>query len=429
MKTNEKITRVAYIIEAGFEHFIALFVTGTMLGYLLDVIGFSDALQGIISTVATFTCGAQLCAIFFSPQKRKRLVTIGHLINQACFFLLYLLPVFNIPSVIKPIVLTALLFVGHTVNNAINPMKITWLMSSVPNETRGRFTAVKEMISLAGGMAVSLGFGAVADRYRDVNGLPTRPYYVICATAIFIMMAIHTVSLLVSTDKIDSLPARTPAKLAIESIFKNSSLIKVIGVGIIWNIASAISVSFYASYVREELGFSFTVLAIISMIGSVCRILVSPILGKIGDKYSFSTSMTISFFIIAIGFFAMCFTRPETKWIYLVYVCLHAFAMAGINSGVINLIYDYVVPEDRAIAMGIKNALGGILGFFTALLSGFALEKIQVVGGIYLFGASVYAQQILSLASFAATVLLIVYMRAVIAPLNKISKKEGKNNE
>ena len=429
MKTNEKTTRIAYIIEAGFEHFIALFVTGPMLGYLLDVIGFSDALQGIISTVATFTCGAQLCAIFFSPKKRKRLVMIGHIINQACFFALYLLPVFDIPTEIKPIVLTALLFVGHIVNNAINPTKITWLMSSVPNETRGRFTAVKEMISLAGGMAVSLGFGAVADRYRDTNGLPTKPYYVICATAIFIMMAIHTLSLLVSTDKVDSLPPRTPMKLAIGRIFRDSSLVKVIGVGIIWNIASAMSVSFYASYVREELGFSFTVLAIISTIGSVCRILVSPILGKIGDKYSFSTSMTLSFFLVAIGFLAMCFTRPETKWIYLVYVCLHAFAMAGINSGVINLIYDYVVPEDRAVAMGIKNALGGILGFFTALLSGLALEKIQSMGGIHLFGTSVYAQQILSLASFAGTVLLIVYMRAVIAPLNKISKKEGKNNE
>lgn len=429
MKSTDKTTRIAYVVEAGFEHFISLFVTGTMLGYLLDVMGFSDAMQGIISTVATFTCGAQLCAIFFSPKKRKRLVTIGHLINQTCFFLLYLLPVFDVPTEIKPIVLTVLLFAGHIVNNAINPTKITWLMTSVPNESRGRFTATKEMISLAGGMAVSLGFGAIADTFRDASGVPTKPYYVICATAILIMMTIHTISLLVSTDKTDALPSRAPVKLAIGRIFKNSSLVKVIGVGIIWNIASALSVSFYASYVREELGFSFTVIALISTIGSVCRILISPILGKIGDKYSFSTSMTLSFCVVAVAFLAMGFTRPETKWIYLVYVCLHAFAMAGINSGVINLIYDYVVPEDRAVAMGIKNALGGILGFFTALLSGLVLEKIQTLGGLSLFGTSIYAQQLLALASFAATVLLIVYMRTVIAPLNKIPKEEGKNNE
>ncbi len=412
------------------EYFISLFVTGTMLGYILDTLGFSDALQGIISTVATFTCGAQLCALLLNVRRRKRIVTVGHIINQLCFFMVYLLPIFNIPSGAKTIVLMVLLFMGHILNNAINPTKIAWLMSSVPNDKRGTFTAVKEMISLAGEMAVSLGFGAVADIFRDADGLPTRPYYVICAAAILFMTLTHTLSLLISADKNETLPiGRATVGETVRRMAHNRDLIKVIGVGIIWNIASALSVSFYASYVREELSFSFTLIAVISSVGSVCRILVSPILGRLADKYSFASSMTLSFAMVALGFLAMVFTRPETKWLYIAYVCLHAFAMAGINSGVINLIYDYVVPEDRAVALGIKNALGGILGFFTALLSGLALEKIQSMGGVPLFGASVYAQQILALASFAATVLLIVYMRAVIAPLNKISKKEGKNNE
>lgn len=425
MRDKTKITRIAYVIEAGFEHFIALFVTGTMLGYILDVIGFSDAMQGIVSTVATFTCGAQLAAIFFKPSNRKRLVTIGHLLNQTCFFLLYLLPIFDLPQGIKPVLLTVLLFMGHIVNNAINPTKITWLMSSVDDNKRGSFTAVKEMISLAGGMAVSLSFGAVADTFRDASGVPTRPYYVICASAIFIMMTIHTVSLLISTDPQPDKAPRVPVGEAISRIFCERALVKVIGVGIIWNVTSALSTSFYASYVREELGFSFTLIALMSTAGSVCRILVSPILGRIGDKYSFSTSMTLSFVVVAFGFLAMSFTRPETRWLYIAYVCLHAFAMAGINSGVINLIYDYVVPRDRAIAMGIKNALGGIIGFFTALLSGLALDKIQANGGATVFGLNLYAQQILALSSCVATVLLIVYMRTVIAPLNKLNDKNN----
>ena len=63
MKQKFTNGEVLYIIEAALEHFIALFVTGTMLGYILDTLGFSDAVQGIISTVATFTCGAQLFAL------------------------------------------------------------------------------------------------------------------------------------------------------------------------------------------------------------------------------------------------------------------------------------------------------------------------------------------------------------------------------
>ena len=425
MKNADKTTRVAYIIEAGFEYFISLFVTSTMLGYILDTLGFSDAVQGIISTVATFTCGAQLFALVLAGRRRKRIVTLGHLINQLCFVLLYLLPIFNIPSGVKTVLLIVLLFTGHIINNAINPAKITWLMSAVQNEKRGSFTAVKEMISLAGGIAVSLGFGAVADIFRNADGMPTTPYYVICTAALLIMMIIHTVTLLVSTEKEEHIAERPSLKNTVKRMVSNRDLIKVIGVGVIWNIASGFSVSFYASYLREELAFTFTVIAFISTAGSICRILVSPLLGKIADKYSFATSMTISFAAVAVAFLAMCFTTPETRWLYLVYACLHAFAMAGINSGVINLIYDYVLPADRATAMGVKNALGGILGFFAALLSGYLLGKIQSAGGLNFLGINLYAQQVLSLISLAVVVLLIVYMRTVIAPLKRVDEPEA----
>ena len=238
------------------------------------------------------------------------------------------------------------------------------------------------------------------------------------------MTAIHTVTLLVSTEKYVPAAARPSIKSTIGRMVTNRDLIKVIGVGVIWNIASGFSVSFYASYLREELAFTFTLIGFITTAGSICRILVSPLVGRISDKYSFATSMTLCFCVVAAGFLSMVFTTPETRWLYLVYACLHAFAMAGINSGVINLIYDYVVPEDRATAMGVKNALGGILGFLAALISGFVLGKIQNAGGLNIFGVSLYAQQVLAFVSFAVTVFLIIYMRTVISPLRRVDSEE-----
>ena len=413
-------TRIAYIIEAGFEYFISLFVTGTFLGYILDTLGFNDAMQGIISTVATFTLGAQLFALFLRGRRAKRIVTIGHLINQLAFMLLYLLPIFDISPALRTALLMVLLFSGHIINNAINPAKITWLMTSVPNDKRGSFTAVKEMISLAGGIVVSLALGAVADIFRDADGLPTRPYYIICCVALLLMTAIHTVTLLVSHEEESTAPEKISIGRTLSDMLHNRDLIKVILVGIIWNIASGFSVSFYTSYLREELAFKFTIISAISMIASIGRILVSPIVGRIADKRSFAFSMTLCFAAVGIGFFSMIFVTPETRWLYLVYACLHAFSMAGINSGVINLIYDYVQPRDRAVAMGVKNALGGILGFFAALLSGVVVSSIQAAGGFRIFGMTLYAQQVLSVVSFVVTILLIIYMRVVIKPLKRV---------
>ena len=428
VKDKDKVTRVAYILEAGFEYFMSLFVTGTMLGYLLDTLGLSDALQGIISTVATFTCGAQLFALMLVGRKRKWIVTGGHLINQSCFVLLYLLPIFDFSPAVKTALVLVLLFTGHIISNAVSPIKVTWMMGAVQDKNRGRFTAVKEMISLAGGICVSLIFGVVADTFRDADGLPTRPYYLICMAALVLMMAIHTVTLLISHEKDDyKATQRAPVSKVIGGMIRNKDLVKVIGVGVLWNIASALSSSFTASYVREELAFEFTVIAMISTAGSVCRILVSPLLGKIADKYSFATSMTLSFIVVGVSYVFQVFTAPSTRWLYLVSVCLHSFAMAGINSGVINLIYDYVVPADRAVAMGVKNALGGILAFLTALVSGLVLDNIQAAGGFKIFGFNLYAQQVLAVFSLVAVSLLIIYMRTVIAPLKRVS--EDINNE
>ena len=407
-----------------FEYFISIFVTGTLLGYLLDTLGFSDSLQGILCTVATFSCGAQLFALFLSGKRVKKICTVGNLINQSFFVILYLFPLFDLNKNARTAILVILLIVGHIVNNAVRPSKLAMYMESVPLDKRGGFTAVKEMISLAGGITVSLVMGRIADTYRSADGLPTREYYVICAVTLVLMTLIHTGSVVAATEKTDKDKKSVPVGAVMKRISKNASFAKIVLVCVLWNVASALSVSFFSSYLREELAFSFTVIALLGTVGSVARILASPLLGKIADKHSFANSMTIAFILAGIGFLAMVFTAPETRWLYIAYACFHGFAMAGINSGILNMVYDYVEKDDRATAMGVNNALGGIIAFFTALLSGAILAVIQKDGGFRIFGATLYAQQVLSILSCIAVVALIIYMRLVIVPLKRASDVE-----
>ena len=423
MNSTDRKTRIAYILEAGFEYFALLLVTSTFLGYILDAVGISDAWQGIILNVATFSCAAQLFALFFSNHRVKKIVTIGHTVNQLCFTLLYLLPIFSIPPALKTALLLFFLFLGHFLNNAVNPPKINWLMQSVPDGKRGSFTAVKEMISLAGGIVISVLLGLVADTFRDGAGNPTPTYYRICCLVLFLLTALHTVTLLVAHEKEPTAPKkRVPVGQVAKKILSSKDLLKVIGVGVIWNFASALSSSFFASYLREELAFSITVITVMTMAGSLCRIAASPLLGRIADRRSFAFSMTLCFAVMALAYACILFTFPgNARWLYLGYICLHSFAMGGVNSGVINLIYDYVVPEERTAALGIKNAFGGIVSFFTALGAGALLARIQANGGFSFFGITLYAQQVLAFSTVAVILCLLVYMRRVIAPMKRVS--------
>lgn len=423
---DDRRTRIAYIVEAGFEHFISLFVSGALLVYVLEALGINDALKGIISGFTTFACSAQLVAIFLSGKQVKCIVTIGHILNQLCFVLLYLLPIFEIPQAVKVAVFVILLCLGHLLNNAINPSKITMFMASVPDSKRGSFTATKEMISLAGGIGISILFGWFADTFCTADGSPSSTYYIICCCALFLMMAIHTATILIAREK----PAerkKVAFSKTLRMMVTNKNLLKVIVVGMLWNIASSLSVSFFSSYLQKELAFSMTLITIMTSIGSVCRIAVSPLVGRIADKKSFSYSMTLCFAIAAAAFSFNIFAAPgPARWLHLVYICLQAFAMAGINSGVINLIYDYVDPEDRSAALGIKNAIGGILAFLAALIGGAILDGIQALPGgtLRIFNVPVYAQQVLSVLSLTVIIILIIYMRVVIAPMKRVKKND-----
>ena len=428
---RDRRTRIAFVIQQSFEYFISMFVSGTFLGYILESLGFNDAQQGIILTVATFTCGAQLFALVTTGHRAKRIATVGHLLNQLCFVALYLLPIGqSISAEIKAVIFVVLLFAGHILNNAVNPSMIAMYMDAVPDSSRGSYTAVKEMISLAGGVAVSLGLGWIADTYcvTSVDGVrePTTQYYIICCIAVFIMMAIHTASLLMAHERPVE-KKKVSLGRVVKHMFTDKDLLKVIVVGVLWNVASGISVSFFASYLRVELAFSMFMISLISNVGIICRIVASPIMGRLADKKSFAFSMTLSFLLVGIGFLGNIFVTPgPMRWLYLIYACMQGFAMGGINSGVINLIYDYVEPADRAAAMGIKNAIGGIVGFFATLLSSLLLGKIQSLPGktVEIFGIPMYAQQVLSGISLVFTVGLIIYMRLVIAPMKRVRSEE-----
>ena len=425
MQGSEKRTRIAFVISEAFEYFISIFVTSTMLGYLLDTAGFSDSLQGILGTVATFTCGAQLFALLLVGKRVKRICAVGNFINQSCFVLLYLLPFVNMDAEMRTAAMVVLLILGYLIKNAINPSKLAMYMQSVPIDKRGGFTAAKEMISLAGGIAISLVMGRVADIYRSADGLPTGEYYVICAIFLVMMTLVQTGSVIAANEKCGPDAARTSVSEVTRQLLKDRRFSNVVTVGILWDVASALSVSFFASYLRDDLEFSFTLIAALSTVSFLARILASPILGRVADRYSFATSLTVSFTLAGIGFMAMVFTAPGSGWLYVVYACFHGFAMAGINSGVMNLVYDYVEPEGRAIAMGVQKSIGGILALFASLISGAIMTAMQASGGVHIFGHMIYPQQLLALLSCAVSIILVFYTRTVIAPLVRASDAES----
>ena len=420
MKNKRFITRIGFVADESIDYFISLFVTSTFLGYLADALGFNDAAQGIINTIPTLALAAQFFSMLLSGRRVKRLVTLCMVTNQLAFILIYMIPMFDMPPMLKNVMFVAFLVIANLINNAIKPARLVWLMQSVDNDKRGSFTAKKEMISLAGGAVISMSLGTLADTYREADGAPTREFYVICIIALVVLMVMHTVSLLISHEE-QPMVEVFPVRAIFKRVVTNRALFKLIPIDVFFHLLIGISTPFFASYLREELGFKMSVITAITIVGVVARIVASPLMGKISDKKSFSFTMILCTVFLGVAFLGACFAAPgAARWIYLVFVIFYGFSTAGINSGLLNLVYDYVVPADRAAALGIKNACGGFVGFLASLGAGAALAKIQEMGGLTVFGHTLYAQQVLAIASTVITPLFILYIVKVIVPMHRV---------
>ena len=310
-----KTSRLLYILEATFEYFISILVTGAYLAKITSSLGMSDSMTGILTSFVSLGCGFQIIAIFLANKRPvKRWVTVLHSINQLTFALIYLVPFIKLTKTAKIVLFIAFLLMGHIINNVVNPPKINWFMSLVDDNKRGGFTAKKEMVSLIGGMVFSFGMGIIIDHFEmcgNLNGA-----FIVCGVAVFGLMLLHSATLIFSKEKPVEEKETISTKQLLGELIRDKNLFKVILVSVLWSVVSHSATPFYGSYQIKELGFSMTFVSILSVAYAIVRTTFSQPMGKFADKNSFASMLNICFIIMLVGFGINIFTVPENGKIF-----------------------------------------------------------------------------------------------------------------
>lgn len=409
-------SRVLYIIEAALEYFISILVGSAYLAKLTTSLGISDGLCGVLTAFISLGSGFQIFALFLAGSRRtKRIVVPIHLINELCFTFLYVIPVIDISGEVKIAVFVCLLLVGQILHNVINSPKINWLMSLVDDGKRGSFTAKKEIVSLISGMAVSLIMGGVIDGLEAKGELKLA--FIIGGITLAALTVLHAVTLIMTRERTDTAESpRIPVTKVVKNAFSDKSIRYLIPFFALWSIASYVTTPFYGTYQINDLGFSMTEVAILSAAYAIVRSLVSMPIGRLSDKYSFAATVGACLTLMIVAYFINCFAG---KVFFIIYYLLYAVAMAGINSGTINLIYDYTKKENRTGALAIKNTVCGFIGFYATLATRPLVEAIQANGNAFLGTRGIYAQQVLSFIGMLITSLSAVYLAVITKKLKR----------
>ncbi len=420
-----RFSRIMYIIEAALEYFISLVVTDAYLAKIAKSIDMSDGLIGVISAFVSLGCGMQIVAIFFSGRGPvKRLVCTGTVITNLAFMLVYLTPFFPVGNGVRTVILIAIFLGAHLIKNIVHSPKINWFMSLVEDSKRGVFTANKEIISLIGGMIFTLIMGAVIDGFEAANNL--NGAFITSAVTIFVLGALHILTMVLAKEKTDpsmgEVKEKSKQKFPIKELLANKNLVKIVLFSVIWHIAQYAATPFYGAYKVDALGFTMLFNSVLMIAYSIVRALFSRPLGRFADKRSFATMLILCFAVISVAFGINVFTVPSNGHVmFTVYYMLFAVALAGINSGTINLVYDYVPHDQRVAALALQNSIAGIAGFLTTTLVSFLVEHIQKNGNVFL-GMNVYAQQVVSVFGFVGSVICELYLIFVIRKIHKVKE-------
>ncbi len=417
LKDEYKSSRIMYIIEAALEYFIAIAVGTVYLAKITSEIGIPDNITGILTSFVSLGCGFQVIALFLAHKKPvKRWVTVFHIISQLLFSAMYFVPLLPISRAGQTVLLICSLLLAQVLHNAINSPKINWCMSLVDEHKRGRFTANKEIVSLLGGMVFSFALGQIMDSFSESGKINTG--FLVCGVMLLFLTALHTLTLVFTKEK----PSEQAKKLNIKEIFglfKNKTILKVVCVFVLWNIASCITTSYMGAYQVNDLGFSPVFASVIIIIGSLVRATISRPVGKFADKFSFCKMLYFCFGVEVLAFLTATLVTPANgRYMYIIYYVLYCVGCAGTNSAIINLIYDYVDFDKRTSALALVNTASGFAGFFATLAVSPLVKHIQENGN-KLFGIEIYAQQLLALCSAVLVVGIIVYLLLVISKLKR----------
>jgi len=424
-KDNYKISRVMYIIEAMLEYFIALGIGTDFLAKLGMEIGMSHSLIAIVEAFVSLGATFRIFSVLLANKTPVKLwVTILHVISQTFFAIVWFIPLFRFSQTLKIVLLVTFLLIAYILHDLIYPAKTNMYMSCVDDHKRGDFTAIKEIVSLAGAMVFTNVYGNLIDNLEAAGKKELA--FVLCGVLLIVFMLGHTATLIFAKEKpVKKVTEKVNVFETYKKVLSDKKLVLVILVAVFYNVVHYSSIPFYATYKQSELGLSLVYIPIVAAVGSVVRMLFSKPMGKIADKFSFSKMMTVCFLFLAASYVIMIFTVPSNgKVMYVIYTVLYSIASAGITSGILNLTYDYVSYQNRTSALALSGAISGIAGFLTTLAVTPLVNYIQNNGNKFL-GINIYAQQLLSIISLIFLVGLIVFNIFVIGKLKRNDDMEN----
>ncbi len=410
IKPNDeyKLSRIAYILECMFEYFISILTTGAYLAKLTTTIGISDGMTAILSSIASLAGMFQIVSIFLVKKTPvKRWVLPITFVTQALVSTLYMIPFFGFGA-LAPFVFFVIILISRAAVNVVSPAKSNWFLSLVDDRGRGNFQAKINIVSLAGGTVFTFLASLMIDKFEakgNLSGAFTAITVIICILAV-----LQISCLIIAREKPEdkSEKAESPLK-AVSSLCKNKLYVRILIFNVLWSLANNITAPFLSTYQIKELGFSMTFISTVGIIINLLQMFVVYFFGRFSMRHSYASILRVAYIFAFFAFFFVMISTTSNGYVtFTVYRFINLFFGAATAVSATSILFIIVPHEERTAAIAFNTVIVGLVGFSVTLIASPLLTLLQGAD-IVIFGARLYAQQILAFISLCLTALILLY--------------------
>lgn len=418
---HRRVSRISYYALCAFNYISALMLADVFLVDVLQYAGFDDGTIGIINSATGFVSFVQILLLFVGHKirRRKTAILFGYVGMAAMFVLAHVFALMPIELPVRQVLIVACLLLGKLTVSFASPMLDSFKYSFVSYKERGAVTATNNTVSLATATVFTLAIGKVRDLYRESGNVEQG----LGVTAIFLgvvtlLTAISIALMRGSSEEASSSKPATGIKDILEHTLGSRSFLYMLLFYIVWLTASTITNSFLGVYKLNELQFSIGTVQIINTASNIVAMLLARPFGKLADKKTHSLCLKYALMAHVVAFAVCALTAPETAWLAFVHAMISGIASIVLTSCFYNMLLELIGPTYYMYGLALISCISNLCSFAISFLAAWLLKWIQSTGNS-LFGMTIYAQQILSVASAVMTLGLLGFAHFVLTRLPK----------
>ncbi len=352
--------------------------TGVILVGLALSFGASNLVIGILAAIPYFAQLFQIPAILLVERyrRRRKISVLASGIGRTLIFGIAITPFLSDQSAaliaILSIVAIRLAFAAVS-NCSWN----SWIRDVIPEGTTGAFFSRRMLLSTSAAALVSLSAGAFIDIWAEV--LPDNKVgaYTLLLSAGGVV-GLVSVWLLAKTPEPPMQPATGKAHLwdLLMEPVKDRNFRRMIGFIASWEFAVNLAAPFFAVYMLKRLGYTMSLVMVFVVLSQFANVLVLGIWGKISDKFSNKSILSVCGPLFIVCIFGWTFvTFPHEHFLTIpLLVLLHV--LMGISSAGVSLATNNIgiklAPRGKAtsylamravivsVAAGLASIIGGL---------------------------------------------------------------------